>query len=75
MSKVLKEILDELRKPTDSLWQEKDIAAYYGTTPSSIRRATCKPDFPKAIKPQGLSRRWKPSEVKEWFDRQRENAA
>jgi predicted DNA-binding transcriptional regulator AlpA len=57
----------------DRLWTIDDIGEYFRASSTSVyRRVVCKPDFPKAIKPEGFGRRWVPEEVKKWAMRKRD---
>ena len=71
---ILSQILDELRKTNRNtrLWSVQDIADYFGLSKASAyARIVCKPGFPKPIKLEGVSQRWKPAEVQAWADRKR----
>lgn len=57
----------------ERLWTIDDIAQYFQANRETVRRhLACKPDFPRAIKPEGFGKRWVPSEVQKWAMRKRE---
>lgn len=71
---LLSQILEELRRQNVNhrLWTAKDIADYLGLSKSSAySRVICQPGFPKPIKLDGISKRWKPGEVQAYLDRKR----
>jgi phage pi2 protein 07 len=71
---LLKDILDELKSSNKNsrLWDIQDIADYFKLSKNSAsNRLLCKPAFPKAIKIEGVGKRWKPSEVKAYAERNR----
>jgi len=58
----------------ERLWTIDDIGEYFRAGKDAVYRSVvCKPDFPKAIKPEGFGRRWVPEEVKKWAMRKRDN--
>ncbi len=69
---LLKDILQELKgtNKNSRLWDIQDIADYFKLAKNSVsNRLLCKPAFPKAIKIEGVGKRWKPSEVKAYAER------
>jgi len=72
--KLLLEILYELKRITthNKLWEVEDIAQYFQMSQSTVKRKiiVCK-DFPQPIKINNTLPRWKPEEVKDWAERQR----
>jgi predicted DNA-binding transcriptional regulator AlpA len=70
---LLSEIRDLLRQNAKDarLWKAEDIAEYFAVAPQTVRNSIVrKPGFPRPIMASG-SRRWKPSEVKAYAERQR----
>lgn len=71
---LLNQILVELKRQNANhrLWTAQDIADYCGLSRSTAyAKVICQAGFPKPIKLEGVSRRWKPAEVQAFFDRQR----
>ena len=71
---ILTAILAELKRQNANhhLWTAQDIADYLGLSKSTAYgRIICAPGFPKPIKLEGVSRRWKPSEVTAFIERKR----
>ena len=71
---LLAEILAELKRQNANhrLWSAQDIADYLGLSKSTAYgKIICAPGFPKPIKLEGVSRRWKPSEVTAFIERKR----
>lgn len=57
----------------ESLWSVDDVARYFQTSGSTVYRSIlCRPTFPRPIKIPGGPKRWKPQEVQEWAERQKE---
>ena len=71
-SATLADILAELKRGNrhTRLWAVEDIAEYFGLSRASVyTRIVSRPDFPRAIKLEGVGRRWKPAEVQAYVDR------
>ncbi|NCA70893.1 MAG: hypothetical protein EOM91_22865 [Sphingobacteriia bacterium] len=71
---LLSEILTELKRANRHarLWSCDDIAEYFRLSRASVyTRIVTRPDFPRAIKIEGVGRRWKPAEVQAYAERQR----
>ena len=71
---LLGEILGELKKSNRHarLWDAGDVADYFALSRSSAySRLLCRPDFPKAIRLDGVGKRWKPAEVQAFAERHR----
>jgi predicted DNA-binding transcriptional regulator AlpA len=74
---LLKQILDELRKPTIppgwQWWTAKEIASALGYTEAVARdRVVHLPGFPKPYRVGGKGMpRWKAQEVVKWMEQQR----
>jgi len=72
---LLADILAEIKRANRQarLWDVADIADYFKLSTSSVyNRLLCKPEFPKAIKIDGINRRWMPHEVKAYAERHRQ---
>lgn len=72
---ILSEILAALKTPQvqNKLWAIEDLCAYFQLSRTTINRSVvCKPSFPVAIRIEGGVPRWKPSEVEQWAEKQRE---
>ena len=71
---ILTDILSELRRANrqDRLWSVEDIAEYFGLSRASVySRIVSRSDFPRAVKIDGVGRRWKPADVRAYADRKR----
>lgn len=69
---LLLAILQEMRfaNKNTRLWDLDDLADYFNLEKSSVSsRLVCKSNFPKAIKIEGVGRRWQPSEVKAYAEK------
>jgi len=73
LSSLLNDILLELRRTNRHarLWSIHDVADYVGVSKSSAYRIVAQPGFPKPLKLEGVSQRWKPAEVQAWADHRR----
>lgn len=75
IEKLLSEILIVLKSGNRSnkLWTIDDLVDYFQTSRSTVsRKIVSRPDFPVAIRIDGGVPRWKPNEVENWAERQRE---
>lgn len=54
------------------LWSTADVAEYLGISKRAAEYQIARPDFPRAICIGERTRRWKPSEVEDYYDAKRE---
>lgn len=60
-----------LPPPEDRLWTIGDVAAWLHVGEATAYRVAADPAFPRSIRIAKSCRRWIPTEIKRWAERQR----
>lgn len=72
---LLEAILEELRaqRVPEPLWSTTEIGMFFGVGKKTACGIAALPSFPNPVDAPGVGRRWLPSEVKGWAQRNRRN--